>query len=166
MRVLSVWSSARHASDWPSTARSDEIERVATIGISRDWRVSANIFSSPAGSSSPTVANVWYSSQRNMAGRKTRSDRRCMSATRSTFSKRLANAWSGCCTRPGNSPHSAPYRLRAGQQMALGDDQLLLLGVARHLDHGELLAHRLGIDPGSVAVTIHNTADKSKATST
>ena len=64
----SVRSSARHASDQPNTARSDEIDCVATIGISRDWRVSANAFSSPAGSFSPTVANVWYSSHRNMGG--------------------------------------------------------------------------------------------------
>ena len=58
MRVRSVWSSARYASDWPSTARSDEIDCVATMGIRRAWRVSANIFSSPAGSFSPTVAKV------------------------------------------------------------------------------------------------------------
>ena len=32
MRVRSDWSSARHASDWPSTARSYEIDCVATMG--------------------------------------------------------------------------------------------------------------------------------------
>ena len=33
MRVRKVWSSARHASDWPSTACNDEIDCVATMGI-------------------------------------------------------------------------------------------------------------------------------------
>ena len=33
MGVRSVWSSSRHASDCPSTARSDEIDCVVTIGI-------------------------------------------------------------------------------------------------------------------------------------
>ena len=91
MRVRSVWSSARHASDWPSTARSDEIDCVATIGMSRDWRVSANIFSSPAGSSSPTVTKLWYSSQRNIAGRHTRAGRRAISAGR------RSSVWSHAC---------------------------------------------------------------------
>ena len=43
---------------------------VATIGMQRDWRVSAKLFSSPLGSSSPTVAKDWYSSQMKTAGRK------------------------------------------------------------------------------------------------
>ena len=40
---------------------STEIDCVATIGMQRHCRVSANAFSSPAGSSWPTVANAWYS---------------------------------------------------------------------------------------------------------
>ena len=36
MRVRSAWSSVCHASDCPSTTRSDEIDCVATIAISRD----------------------------------------------------------------------------------------------------------------------------------
>ena len=43
------------------TERSEEIDCVATIGTQRHCRVSANAFSSPAGSSWPTVANAWYS---------------------------------------------------------------------------------------------------------
>ena len=54
----------------------------STMGTSRDCRVSANIFSSPAAWSSPTVRKVWYSSHRNMAGRKMRPSRRCISAGR------------------------------------------------------------------------------------
>ena len=70
MRERSVCSSARHDSPSPSTDRSDEMLCVATIGMQRDWRVRANAFSSPAGSSSPVVTNDWYSSQMNTAGRK------------------------------------------------------------------------------------------------
>ena len=55
---------------------------VATIGTSRHCRVSANAFSSPLGSSSPTVAKLWYSSHRTWAGRKTRCGDRCMCAGR------------------------------------------------------------------------------------
>ncbi len=38
MRVRSAWEQ-RHASDWPNTARNDEIDCVATIGIRCDWLV-------------------------------------------------------------------------------------------------------------------------------
>ena len=41
---------------------------VATMGMTRDCRVRAKAFSSPAGSSSPTDAKLWYSSQRKTAG--------------------------------------------------------------------------------------------------
>ena len=47
----------------------EEIDCVATIGTTRDWRVRGNAFSSPCGSSSPTTANDWYSSQTKTAGR-------------------------------------------------------------------------------------------------
>ena len=46
---------------------------MATIGIQRHCRVRAKDFSSPDGSSSPTEANAWYSSQMKTAGRKYRS---------------------------------------------------------------------------------------------
>ena len=42
---------------------------VATIGISRACRDSANVRSSPVGSVSPTVAKAWYSSQTNSRSR-------------------------------------------------------------------------------------------------
>ena len=45
------------------------LDPAATIGMQRHCRVSANAFSSPDGSSWPTVANAWYSSQMNTAGR-------------------------------------------------------------------------------------------------
>ena len=67
--MRSVWTSVRHASPEGSTDRSEEIDWVATIGMQRHCRVSANAFSSPAGSSWPTVANAWYSSHTNTAGR-------------------------------------------------------------------------------------------------
>ena len=70
IRVRSVWTSVRQASVPDSTERSEEIDCVATIGMQRHCRVSANAFSSPAGSSWPTVANAWYSSQMNTAGRR------------------------------------------------------------------------------------------------
>jgi len=63
IRVRSVCTSVRHASPEGSTERSEEIDWVATIGTHRHWRVSANAFSSPDGSSCPTVANAWYSEQ-------------------------------------------------------------------------------------------------------
>ena len=43
---------------------------VATIGMQRDCRDRLKNFSSPVGSLSPTVANAWYSSQRNRTCRK------------------------------------------------------------------------------------------------
>ena len=46
---------------------------VATIGIRRAWRDSANVRSSPVGSVSPTVAKAWYSSQTNRRSRQIRS---------------------------------------------------------------------------------------------
>ena len=58
IRVRSVCKSARHASDDPNTARSDEIDWVATIGMQRHCRVSAKDFSPPDGSSSPTDAKA------------------------------------------------------------------------------------------------------------
>ena len=61
IRVRSVWRSVRQASPPGSTERSEEIDCVATIGTQRHCRVSANAFSSPEGSSCPTVANAWYS---------------------------------------------------------------------------------------------------------
>ena len=70
IRVRSVWTSVRHASVPDSTERSEEIDCVATMGTQRHCRVSANAFSSPDGSSWPTVANAWYSSQMNTAGRR------------------------------------------------------------------------------------------------
>ena len=82
IRVLSVWTSVRHASPEGSTERSEEIDCVATIGMQRHCRVSANAFSSPAGSSWPTVANAWYSSQMNTAGRRSRPGRRAASTGR------------------------------------------------------------------------------------
>ena len=69
IRVRSVWRGVRQASPPGSTERSEEIDCVATIGTQRHCRVSANAFSSPEGSSWPTVANAWYSSQMNTAGR-------------------------------------------------------------------------------------------------
>ena len=70
IRVRSVCSSARHASELPSTARNEDMDWVATIGMHRHCRVSAKDFSSPVGSSSPTDAKDWYSSQIKTAGRK------------------------------------------------------------------------------------------------
>ena len=58
IRVRSVCNSARHASDDPNTARNEEIDCVATIGMQRHCRVSAKDFSSPDGSSSPTEAKA------------------------------------------------------------------------------------------------------------
>ena len=46
---------------------------VATMGISRACRDSANVRSSPVGSVSPTVAKAWYSSQTKIRSRQTRS---------------------------------------------------------------------------------------------
>ena len=48
----------RHASELPSTERSELIDCVATMGITRHCRVRANAFSSPLGSSSPTLAKA------------------------------------------------------------------------------------------------------------
>ena len=45
---------------------------VATMGINRAWRESANVRSSPVGSVSPTVANAWYSSQTKSRSRQIR----------------------------------------------------------------------------------------------
>ena len=56
IRVRSVCSSARHASELPNTARNEDMDWVATIGMHRHCRVSAKDFSSPVGSSSPTEA--------------------------------------------------------------------------------------------------------------
>ena len=70
IRVRSVCSSARHASELPSTARNEDMDWVATIGMHRHCRVKAKDFSSPVGSSSPTEAKDWYSSQIKTAGRK------------------------------------------------------------------------------------------------
>ena len=56
IRVRSVCSSARHASELPSTALNEDMDWVATIGMHRHCRVSAKDFSSPVGSSSPTDA--------------------------------------------------------------------------------------------------------------
>ena len=58
IRVRSVYNSARQASDDPNTDRSEEMDCVATMGIQRHCRVSANDFSSPDGSSSPTEAKA------------------------------------------------------------------------------------------------------------
>ena len=69
IRVRSVCSNVRHASELPSTERSELMDCVATIGMTRHCRVRAKAFSSPLGSSSPTLANAWYSSQMKMAGR-------------------------------------------------------------------------------------------------
>ena len=63
-------SSVRQASPPRVALRSEATDWVATIGITRLCLVRAKLFSSPAGSSSPTVANCWYSSQTNTAGRK------------------------------------------------------------------------------------------------
>ena len=46
IRVRRVWRSALHDSPPPRTARSDEMDCVVTMGMQRDWRVSANDFSS------------------------------------------------------------------------------------------------------------------------
>ena len=67
-----VCKRVRHASELPSTDRNEEMDWVATIGMQRHCRVRAKDFSSPEGSSSPTEANDWYSSQMNTAGRKYR----------------------------------------------------------------------------------------------
>ena len=58
MRVRSVCNSELHASELPKTARSEEMDCVATIGMQRHWRVRAKDFSSPDGSSSPTEAKA------------------------------------------------------------------------------------------------------------
>ena len=69
MRVRSVCRSVRHASELPSTDRNELMDCVATMGMTRHCRVSAKAFSSPLGSSSPTLAKAWYSSQIKTAGR-------------------------------------------------------------------------------------------------
>ena len=69
MRERMVWSRARQDSPAPSAERSDESDCVARSGMHLLWRVSANAFSSPLGSLSPTVANCWYSSTTNSTGR-------------------------------------------------------------------------------------------------
>ena len=51
IRVRSVCKSVRHASELPSTDRSELIDWVATMGITRHCRVRAKAFSSPLGSS-------------------------------------------------------------------------------------------------------------------
>src|SRR5262249_3256469 len=70
--VRKVCSSVRQ--DSPGSALLSELMLcVATIGMHFDWRDKAKNFSSPDGSDSPTVANAWYSSQRNNTGRNSRS---------------------------------------------------------------------------------------------
>ena len=63
------WSSVRQLSSPGSADRSELMLCVATIGISRACRDSANVRSSPVGSVSPTVAKAWYSSQTNSRSR-------------------------------------------------------------------------------------------------
>ena len=70
IRVRRVWSKVRQASPPWTTERSEEIDCVATMGMQRLCRVRAKACSSPAGSSCPTVAKAWYSSQMKAAGRK------------------------------------------------------------------------------------------------
>ncbi len=67
--VRKHWSSVRQLSSPGSADRSELMLCVATIGISRAWRDSANVRSSPVGSVSPTVAKAWYSSQTNSRSR-------------------------------------------------------------------------------------------------
>ena len=68
--MRSVCKRARQASEVPRTDRSEDMDWVATMGMTRHCRVRANAFSSPEGSSSPTEAKDWYSSQMKTAGRK------------------------------------------------------------------------------------------------
>ncbi len=56
--VRKHWSSVRQLSSPPSADRSELMLCVATMGISRACRDSANARSSPVGSVSPTVANA------------------------------------------------------------------------------------------------------------
>ena len=58
IRVRSVCKSARHASDDPNTARSDEIDWVATIGMQRHCRVSAKDFRRPMGRPRPRTRRL------------------------------------------------------------------------------------------------------------
>ena len=58
IRVRSVWSNVRQPSLLPRTERSELMDCVATMGITRHCRVRAKAFSSPLGSSSPTLANA------------------------------------------------------------------------------------------------------------
>ena len=43
-RAQRLEHSARHAADWPSTARNDEVDCVAPIGMSRAWREGERLF--------------------------------------------------------------------------------------------------------------------------
>ena len=63
--------SARQASEVPSTDRSEDMDWVATMGMTRHCRVRANAFSSPD-SDHPRrpMTKDWYSSQMKTAGRK------------------------------------------------------------------------------------------------
>ena len=69
--VRKHWSSVRQLSSPGSAERSELMLCVATIGISRACRDSANVRSSPVGSVSPTVAKAWYSSQTKSRSRQT-----------------------------------------------------------------------------------------------
>ena len=67
--------SVRQLSSPGNAERSELMLCVATIGISRAWRDSANVRSSPVGSVSPTVAKAWYSSQMKTRSRQADSAR-------------------------------------------------------------------------------------------
>ena len=91
----------RQLSSPGSADRSELMLCVATIGISRACRDSANVRSSPVGSVSPTVANAWYSSQTNSRSRHTRVG----IAPRSAGSAAGRRAGSrASASRPGRAP--------------------------------------------------------------
>ena len=83
MRERSVWSSARHASDWPSTARSDEIDCVATMGIRRNCRVSANLLVAGGSSSPPRANGLVFVAQKTVSRELPRAPRRAPGCDRS-----------------------------------------------------------------------------------
>ena len=79
--VRNVCSKVRHVSP-DKVDRSELMLCVATIGIHFACRDRAKNFSSPVGSFSPTVANAWYSSHRNITGRNSSEDLPSMSGIR------------------------------------------------------------------------------------
>ena len=91
MRVRSVWSSARHASDWPSTARRNEIDCVATMGIQPRLPRQCERLLVAGGDPPPSVRKLWYTSHRNTAGLHSRDGRRAISAGR------RSRVWSHAC---------------------------------------------------------------------